>query len=78
MAKPKFSKGDWIQSAKVKHQPAFVGEVIDVLDGGGYVIRDAERRRWLRQEGELSPAKTKADNDNEKADQRARFNHWRL
>jgi hypothetical protein len=78
MAKAKFSKGDWVQSARVKHQPAFVGQVIETLDGGEYVLRDAERNKWLRKEGELSPAQPKADNDNERADQRARFNHWRL
>jgi hypothetical protein len=79
MAKPKFSKGDWVQSTRVKHQPAFAGQVIEVLDGGEYVVRDAERRRWLRKEDELSPAKPKAANDNEQAlDNRARMQHWRL
>lgn len=73
----KFRKGDWVESARVKHKGKFVGQVIDTIDGE-YIIRDAERAKWLRKEEDLSPAKAKADNDNERADQRARFQHWRL
>lgn len=73
----KFSKGDWVESTRVKQKGKFVGQVIDQIDGD-YVIRDAERRKWLRKEEELSPAKPKAHNDNERADQRARYQHWRL
>lgn len=79
MTKRKFSKGDWVQSTRVKHQGAFTGQIIDVWPGGEYVVRDAERRRWLRKEDELSPAKPKAANDNEQAaNERACMQHWRL
>jgi hypothetical protein len=50
---PKFAKGNWVQSAPVGSKGAFVGEVCEVLGGREYVVRDAERRRWLRHEREL-------------------------
>ncbi|MCA1379442.1 hypothetical protein I6F34_01230 [Bradyrhizobium sp. BRP05] len=55
----KFKKGDWVHSARKGSKPAFVGEVREVLGGGEYVIRDTERRRWLRHESELTPAARK-------------------
>jgi hypothetical protein len=56
----KFKKGDWVHSVRVGSKGQFVGEVVDFLKGE-YVIRDAEKKRWLRAEGELSRAvKTKA------------------
>lgn len=73
----KFKKGDWVESARVGSKGKFVGEVIGTSQGE-YVIRDADRVKWLRKEDELSPAKPKAANDNERADQRARMQHWRL
>lgn len=74
----KFEKGDWVESARVGSKGSFVGQVKEVLGGGEYVVRDSARVKWLRGESELSPAKPKADNDNERADHRASLNHWRL
>ncbi|WFU52253.1 hypothetical protein QA639_21330 [Bradyrhizobium pachyrhizi] len=74
----KFEKDDWVRSVRVGSKGSFVGQIKDVLDGGEYVVRDDDRKRWLRKEDELSPAQPKADNDNEQADQRARMQHWRL
>ncbi|UPT95429.1 hypothetical protein J4G48_0040455 [Bradyrhizobium barranii subsp. apii] len=52
----KFKKGDWVHSVRVGSKGQFVGEVVDISEGE-YVVRDGERKRWLRAEGELSPAK---------------------
>jgi len=51
----KFKKGDWVHSVRVGSKGQFVGEVIGFSDDE-YIIRDAEKRRWLRSEGELSRA----------------------
>ncbi|MEY9247583.1 hypothetical protein [Bradyrhizobium elkanii] len=74
----KFEKDDWVRSARVGAKGSFVGQVKEVLDGDEYVVRDDDRRRWLRKGSELTAAKPQADNDNEQADQRARMQHWRL
>jgi hypothetical protein len=50
---PKFAKGNWVHSAPVGSKGPFVGEVIEVLGGREYVVRDIEGRRWLRHEREL-------------------------
>jgi hypothetical protein len=54
----KFKKGDWVRSARVGSKGPFVGEVIDTSQGE-YILRDADRNRWLRKESELSPAARK-------------------
>jgi hypothetical protein len=56
---PKFAKGNWVQSARVGSKGSFVGEIREVLDGSEYVVRDTERRRWLRHESELTRARPK-------------------
>jgi len=56
---PKFKVKDWVESARVKSKGKFVGQIVDIIDGD-YVVRDAERRRWLRTEAELSPAQKEA------------------
>jgi hypothetical protein len=53
----KLKNGDWVHSVRVGSKG--LGEVIDFSEGK-YVIRGAEKRRWLRAEGELSPAKKEA------------------
>jgi hypothetical protein len=55
----KFKLKDWVASAPVKRKGKFVGQVIDIIDGD-YVVRDAERRKWLRTEAELSVASKEA------------------
>ena len=47
-----FKRKDWVRS---KGKIPFVGQITDVLPGGEYVIRDAERKKWLRKEDELEP-----------------------
>lgn len=74
----KFEKDDWVRSARVGAKGSFVGQVKEVLDGDEYVVRDDDRKRWLRKGSELTKANPKADNNNERADQRARMQHWRL
>lgn len=74
----KFEKDDWVRSVRVGSKGSFVGQVKEVLDGDEYVVRDDDRKRWLRKGSELTKAKPQADNDNERADQRARMQHWRL
>lgn len=56
--KLKFKKGDWVRSVRRGSKGAFIGEIIDTSEGE-YVVRDVERRRWLRTEAELSPAHKK-------------------
>ncbi|WP_396604861.1 hypothetical protein ACFLEY_22340 [Bradyrhizobium sp. YCK136] len=55
----KYAKGEWVQSARVGNAPKFVGQVMGHSQGQ-YIIRDADRVRWLRFEEELSPAPKKA------------------
>lgn len=55
----KYAKGEWVQSARVGNATKFVGQVIGHSQGQ-YIIRDADRVRWLRFEEELSPAPKKA------------------
>lgn len=49
MPVPKFKKGDWVRGSK----GSFVGKIIEIW-GDEYVIRDAEKLRWLRKPAELS------------------------
>ena len=53
MPVPKFKKGDWVTSVRRGSKGSFVGEIIDIC-GDEYVIRDAEKLRWLRKPAELS------------------------
>jgi hypothetical protein len=55
----KFKKGDWVRSARVGSKSSFNAEVIEIWQGE-YILRDADRNRWLRKESELSPAERKA------------------
>lgn len=49
----KFKKGDWVRSARVGKKGTFNAEIIDISQGE-YILRDADRNRWLRKESELS------------------------
>jgi hypothetical protein len=55
----KFKKGDWVRSARVGSKGPFNAEVVEIWQGE-YILRDADRNRWLRKESELSPAERKA------------------
>ena len=50
-----FKRKEWVRSKRLGSKASFVGQVTDVLPGGEYVIRDAERKKWLRKEDELEP-----------------------
>jgi hypothetical protein len=49
----KFKKGDWVRSARVGSKGPFNAEII-AISQGEYILRDADRNRWLRKESELS------------------------
>jgi hypothetical protein len=49
----KFKKGDWVRSARVGSKGPFNAEIIDISQGE-YILRDADRNRWLRKESEVS------------------------
>lgn len=51
----KFKIKDWVRSERVRSKGSFVGQIIDTINGQ-YVVRDAERQRWLRTEDELTIA----------------------
>jgi hypothetical protein len=51
-----FKVGDWVRSARVGSKGSFVGQIVDRLDGD-FILRDIERRKWLRKADELSIAK---------------------
>jgi hypothetical protein len=51
-----FKVGDWVRSARVGSKGPFVGQIVDRLDGD-FILRDIERRKWLRKADELSIAK---------------------
>lgn len=53
-----FEIGDWARSKKVGSKKSFVGQITEKL-GDDFILRDAERRRWLRTHAELVPAKAK-------------------
>lgn len=55
MTSPQYEIGTWVRSIPVGIRAGFVGEIVDILNDS-YVIRDAEKRRWLRTTGELEPA----------------------
>jgi len=48
-----FKVGDWVRSARVGSKGSFVGQIVDRLDGD-FILRDIERRKWLRKADELS------------------------
>lgn len=73
----KFKKGDWVESARVGTKGKFVGEVIGTSEGE-YIVRDADRVKWLRKEDELSPASSPVVAAAAADDIRARMQHWRL
>jgi hypothetical protein len=54
----KFKDKDWVRSTRVGSKGSFIGQIIDISKGE-YIVRDAERRRWLRKEGELELAHKK-------------------
>lgn len=47
--------GDWVRSVRVGRKGEFTGQIVDVLKGA-YVVRDAEKRKWLRESHELTKA----------------------
>jgi hypothetical protein len=52
--------GDWVRSVRVCRKDEFTGQIVDTLKGA-YVVRDAEKRRWLREASELTPIKQAQD-----------------
>ncbi|MCK1543326.1 hypothetical protein IVB12_15530 [Bradyrhizobium sp. 179] len=48
----KFKIGDWVRSVPVNYKGSFNGQIVDTINGD-YVVRDAEKRRWLRSADEL-------------------------
>jgi hypothetical protein len=51
----KFKKGDWVRSARVRSKGPFNAEVVEIWQGE-YILRDADRNRWLRKESEVFAA----------------------
>jgi hypothetical protein len=45
--------GDWVRSVRVGRKEEFNGEIVEILSGL-FVVRDAEKRRWLREASELT------------------------
>jgi hypothetical protein len=56
----KFRKGDWVKAVRRGSKGSFVGQIVDTIDGD-YIVRDADRLRWLRSEKELSAAPDKKE-----------------
>ena len=48
-----FKKGDCVRSARVGSKGPFNAEVVEIWQRE-YILRDADRNRWLRKESELS------------------------
>jgi hypothetical protein len=55
----KFKVKDWVRSVRRGSKGSFIGQIVDTIDGE-YIVRDTERRRWLRKASELQPAKKEA------------------
>jgi hypothetical protein len=51
----RFKIGDWVRSLPFRNKGSFVGQIVDTI-GHDYIVRDAERRKWLRTDAELRPA----------------------
>jgi hypothetical protein len=48
----RFKIGDWVRSLPFRNKGSFVGQIVDTI-GRDYVVRDAEKRKWLRTAEEL-------------------------
>jgi hypothetical protein len=48
-----FKIGDWVRSARVGSKGPFVAQIVE-KSGADFIIKDIERRRWLRTCEELS------------------------
>jgi hypothetical protein len=48
----RFKIKDWVRSVPVNHKGSFNGQIIDKI-GNEFVVRDAEKRKWLRTADEL-------------------------
>ena len=51
----RYEVGEWVKSVRVNGKASFVGQII-ALVGEDYILRDHERRKWLRRNSELQPA----------------------
>jgi hypothetical protein len=49
----KFKIKSWVRSARYKSKGPFVGQIIGTSKGE-YIIRDADRVKWLRTEDQLT------------------------
>lgn len=61
----KYQIGQWVRSARVGSKGSFVGKIVSskkyVVHEGEYIVEDAEKRKWLRHQDELSPAADKRE-----------------
>lgn len=48
----RFKIKDWVRSVPVKYKGSFNGQIVDKI-GNEWVVRDAEKRKWLRTTDEL-------------------------
>jgi hypothetical protein len=59
----KFKHKDWVRSARVGSKGSFVGQIVGTTKQGDqpleYIVRDADRVKWLRKEAELELASKK-------------------
>jgi hypothetical protein len=54
----KFKVKQWVRSARYREKGSFVGQIIGTSKGE-YIIRDADRVKWLRTEDQLELAEQK-------------------
>lgn len=54
----KFKLKQWVRSARYKAKGSFVGQIVG-FSQGEYIIRDADRVKWLRTEDQLTLAEEK-------------------
>ncbi|WP_156928819.1 MULTISPECIES: hypothetical protein [unclassified Bradyrhizobium] len=55
---PKFKDKDWVKSARVGSKGSFVGQIVGTSQGES-IVRDEDRKKWLRAESELEHAEKK-------------------
>jgi hypothetical protein len=48
----KLKIGDWVRSVPIKYKGEFNGQIVDRI-GNEWIVRDAQKRKWLRTTEEL-------------------------
>lgn len=48
----------WVRSARVRRKGRFIGQIVEALGRGEYIIRDQNKLKWLRHSSQLTPIRS--------------------